>query len=190
MGVQVGGDDGRAAGAGGVESEALGAPVQVPCSRGGEGGIGHRAVELVTRHPGAGRPEDGVDQGCRLAVADGEAPAHGGTCRQRPDHRVPVERLGQVEHPGALGEGRQAVGEGRADLLHEREVRRERARVDLGEAAAEPEAPGALGQRLVPDRVELDDPCARRLEQLDGLRVAEGEGPPAGHGDDRRLTGR
>ena len=55
----------------------------------------------------------------------------------------------------------------------------------LGEAAAEVEPGGALGQRLVGERVERDDVAAGRVEQLVGLGVAEGEGAAAGHGDDR-----
>ncbi len=170
------------------------------------GGVGHqpggvagrrprqvRAVELVPGDHLAGPGQEVVGGGGGGAVGQREPRRHLGGGVDGADHRQrrpvrPAHRLAEVEQPGALRHRRQPARDRRTQLAPQALVGAELGGVHLGEAAAEVEPGRALGQPGVGEGVELDDLGAGGLQQLHGLGVAEGEGPPARDGDPRPTS--
>ena len=186
-------------GCGGEAAGHLGVPGPVGVQVGGVqrvggdlvGGLDDRSVELVAGDPGAGGGEQVVRGGVDGAVGKGEARRHASLGVDRAHHGSAVDAAAEVEQPRALGDRRDARRHGVQQRSAQWCVGREPGGVDLREAPAEIEARRALGQGLVGERVERDDLAARRFEQLGGLGVAEGEGAPTGHRDDRTaIAGR
>ena len=95
-----------------------------------------------------------------------------------------IDGLEEIEHPGALGHGRQPRRHGVPQLGQQARVGRQRARVHFGEAAAEVERAGASGQCAITDGVEHDGFETSRAHHLERLGVTEREGTTPSDGDD------
>ena len=189
MGVQIGGVQRRAPGAGWIEGEALDALLVLP----GSGGAGPRRragpVEFVTARRRSGRPEDAVDGRASRAVLQGQARVHRCLRGNCPDEVMPVEGLAEIDQAGALGDGRHAGGDRVPDRTSEGRVAGEGRSVGLREAAAEVEPAGPGRERGVERRVEENRLAAVGPQEFVGLGITEGEGATAGHGDDRAGGG-
>lgn len=144
-------------------------------------------VELVAGHDGPRLAEHRVGRGDRLAVAQGQPPRHLGPCVEHTAHGVAVQFAGEVEQAGTLRADRRAPVSEFGDVGTQRGVVRQRLGVHLGESPADDQPAGAVGQRLVVQRVERDHLRSGGTEEFGGLGVGEGERRAAGDGDDRPL---
>jgi hypothetical protein len=159
--------------------------VQAPGGSGPRTRLDDRAVKLVPAHPRPGRREHAVAHGHGLPIPEGQPLAHTGSRLQHAAHRLTVELTGEVEETGTFGgDGSAAEGEfgyGFAQGF----VGGQLGGIHLREPTTDDQPGGIGGQLLVMEGVESDDFGSGGGEQFGMLGVGEGEGGPAGDGNDR-----
>jgi hypothetical protein len=142
-------------------------------------------VLLVADHP---RTDLGHRRGraCgRVAVADDHLVAGAAVRVEHAAHRAPVERLGEPEQAGALGDHRASGARQVGDVGAEPAVGGQLLRVRLRQCTPDDQGIGALGQQLVAERVDGDNRGAGGFQQFARLGVREGQAWAARERDDR-----